>query len=78
MSFDKSGNGSGSDCIPGNSKKLNLGKATNFMRQYRDPKSRELKKLSANQFMEVWSHYDRDGKLVFMVFFNEKSSENDK
>ncbi|XP_060521869.1 calbindin-32 [Cylas formicarius] len=42
-------------------KKLNLEKATNFMRQYRDPNSRELKKLSANQFMEVWSHYDKDG-----------------
>ncbi|XP_030764823.1 calbindin-32 isoform X2 [Sitophilus oryzae] len=42
-------------------KKLNLERATNFMRQYRDPNSRELKKLSANQFMEVWSHYDRDG-----------------
>lgn len=43
-------------------KKLNLDKATNFMRQYRDPQSRELKKLSANQFMEVWSHYDKDGE----------------
>lgn len=42
-------------------KKFNLDKATNFMRQYRDPQSRELKKLSANQFMEVWSHYDKDG-----------------
>ncbi|XP_046386410.1 calbindin-32 isoform X1 [Ischnura elegans] len=42
-------------------KKLNLDKATNFMRQFRDPQSRELKKLSANQFMEVWSHYDKDG-----------------
>ncbi|XP_069676469.1 calbindin-32 isoform X1 [Periplaneta americana] len=42
-------------------KKLNLEKASNFMRQYRDPQSRELKKLSANQFMEVWSHYDKDG-----------------
>lgn len=42
-------------------KRLNLEKATNFMKQYRDPESRELKKLSANQFMEVWSHYDRDG-----------------
>lgn len=45
-----------------NSKRLNLEKATNFMRQFRDPDSRELKKLSANQFMEVWSHYDKDGK----------------
>ncbi|GLV36128.1 Calbindin 53E [Carabus blaptoides fortunei] len=43
------------------SKKLNLERATNFMRQFRDPDSRELKKLSANQFMEVWSHYDKDG-----------------
>lgn len=43
-------------------KKLNLERATNFMRQYRDPQSRELKKLSANQFMEVWSHYDKDGE----------------
>ncbi|XP_065200012.1 calbindin-32 isoform X2 [Planococcus citri] len=42
-------------------KKLNLEKATNFMKQYRDPESRELKKLSANQFTEVWSHYDKDG-----------------
>lgn len=31
------------------------------MRQYRDPQSRELRKLSAHQFMEVWSHYDKDG-----------------
>jgi hypothetical protein len=45
-------------------KKLNLEKATNFMRQYRDPHSRELKKLSANQFMEVWSHYDKDGEYI--------------
>ncbi|KAF6199447.1 hypothetical protein GE061_007473 [Apolygus lucorum] len=42
-------------------KKLNIEKASNFMRQYRDPESRELKKLSAHQFMEVWGHYDKDG-----------------
>ncbi|XP_021708864.1 calbindin-32 isoform X2 [Aedes aegypti] len=41
--------------------KVHIEKAQNFMRQYRDPESRELKKLSANQFMDVWSHYDRDG-----------------
>ncbi|XP_050673138.1 calbindin-32 isoform X2 [Leptidea sinapis] len=46
---------------PSPAKKLNLERASNFMRQFRDPDSRELKKLSANQFMEVWSHYDRDG-----------------
>lgn len=32
------------------------------MRQFRDPTSREVKKLTANQFMEVWNHYDQDGK----------------
>jgi len=48
-------------------KKLNLEKATNFMKQYRDPHSRELKKLSANQFMDVWSHYDKDGKIVGII-----------
>lgn len=37
------------------------------MRQFRDPDSRELKKLSANQFMEVWSHYDKDGKRGLIV-----------
>lgn len=50
-------------------KRLNLEKATNFMKQYRDPESRELKKLSANQFMEVWSHYDRDGKITILLIY---------
>ena len=36
--------------------------AANFMRQFRDSDSRELKKLSSNQFMEVWSHYDSDDR----------------
>lgn len=49
-------------------KKVNVEKAQNFMRQYRDPDSRELKKLSANQFMEVWSHYDKDGKSSFYYY----------
>lgn len=42
--------------------RVQIEKAHNFMRQYRDPESRELKKLSANQFMDVWSHYDKDGE----------------
>lgn len=49
-------------------KRVHIEKAQNFMRQYRDPESRELKKLSANQFMDVWSHYDRDGKCVSSIF----------
>jgi hypothetical protein len=49
-------------------KRVGIEKAQNFMRQYRDPESRELKKLSANQFMDVWSHYDKDGEKVVRFF----------
>lgn len=42
-----------------NTKRVHIEKAQNFFRQYRDPHG-ELRKLSANQFMEVWGHYDRD------------------
>lgn len=41
------------------SKRVHIEKAQNFFRQYRDPQG-ELRKLSANQFMEVWGHYDKD------------------
>ncbi|CAG7827852.1 unnamed protein product [Allacma fusca] len=41
--------------------KVNIDRCANFMRQFRDPQSKELKKLTANQFTEVWSHYDKDG-----------------
>jgi Ca2+-binding EF-hand superfamily protein len=44
----------------GKGKRVSLD-GTNFMRQFRDEESRELKKLSAAQFMEVWEHYDSDG-----------------
>ena len=37
----------------------------NFMRQFRDSDSLELKKLSAAQFMEVWEHYDNDGECYY-------------
>lgn len=53
-------------------KKLNLEKATNFMKQYRDPHSRELKKLSANQFMDVWSHYDKDGEFGGIIIISSR------
>lgn len=43
-------------------KRTQIEKAQNFLKQYRDPDSHELRKLSANQFMDVWSHYDRDGE----------------
>ena len=37
-------------------------KNSNFMRQFRDSTTKELKKLTSQQFMEVWKHYDHDGK----------------
>jgi hypothetical protein len=37
-------------------------KKENFLRQFRDEQSKELKQLTATQFMEIWSHYDIDGR----------------
>ncbi|KAL5021915.1 hypothetical protein ScPMuIL_001070 [Solemya velum] len=34
---------------------------TNFLRQFRDLKTREFKQITAAQFMDVWNHYDTDG-----------------
>jgi len=36
-------------------------KKENFLRQFRDEQSKEIKQLTATQFMEIWSHYDVDG-----------------
>ena len=41
--------------------------AENFMRQFRDSATKELKKLNSVQFMEVWTHYDRDGEPSSLV-----------
>lgn len=38
--------------------------SNNFMRQFRDKNTRELKNLTSNQFMEVWKHYDKDGEWL--------------
>ena len=51
-------------------------KKGNFLQQFRDEQSKELKQLTASQFMEVWSHYDIDGKRdetenVFFVLGNQ-------
>lgn len=69
MSAHEGQGGSDAAAAAAAAKKLNLEKATNFMRQYRDPESRELKKLSANQFTEVWSHYDKDGKFLTLLIY---------
>ncbi len=37
-------------------------KKENFLRQFRDEQSKEMKQLTAAQFMEIWSHYDLDGR----------------
>uniref|UniRef100_A0A0B6ZXZ2 EF-hand domain-containing protein n=1 Tax=Arion vulgaris TaxID=1028688 RepID=A0A0B6ZXZ2_9EUPU len=33
----------------------------NFLRQFRDNKTRKFKEISAGSFMDVWNHYDSDG-----------------
>ncbi|XP_023210453.1 calbindin-32-like [Centruroides sculpturatus] len=42
--------------------------SSNFMRQFRDKNTRELKNLTATQFMDVWSHYDKDGDGIIEIF----------
>ena len=34
----------------------------NFLKQFRDIKTRDFKRITAGQFMDVWNHYDSDGK----------------
>lgn len=43
-------------------------KKSNFMNQFRDSQTKELKNLTSGQFIEVWSHYDKDGKLLFILY----------
>lgn len=44
-------------------------KSTNFLRQFRDLKTREFKQITAAQFMDVWNHYDDDGRSFFFINF---------
>jgi hypothetical protein len=46
-------------------------KKENFLRQFRDEKSKEMKQLTAAQFMEIWSHYDLDGMNFEHRFFSK-------
>jgi len=34
--------------------------------------NRELRKLTAAQFMEVWEHYDEDGNLSFLLTIKQR------
>ncbi|RMZ98615.1 calbindin-32 isoform X1 [Brachionus plicatilis] len=38
-----------------------MSKRENFLRKFRDEKTKELNKISATEFMEIWNHYDADG-----------------
>ena len=42
-------------------------KKENFLRQFRDEQSKEIKQLTAGQFMEIWSHYDKDGTRKHII-----------
>ena len=46
---------------------MNVDKDCNFMRQFRDDGTREMKKLTSHQFMEVWNHYDNDGRSYHLA-----------
>lgn len=45
-----------------NSQLNNKANGQNFMRQFRDKNTRQLKNLTSTQFQEIWGHYDHDGK----------------
>lgn len=36
----------------------------NFLRQFRDKDTKKLKNFTAQQFMDVWHHYDEDGEFL--------------
>ena len=38
------------------------GEQINFLKQFRDANSRQFRKFTASQFMEVWNHYDTDSE----------------
>ena len=33
----------------------------NFLRQFRNSTNHEFTDISANQFLQIWDHYDNDG-----------------
>jgi hypothetical protein len=47
----------------------NLENSTNFLNKFRDSESRQITRLSAHQFMQVWEHYDEDGKFKNLLFY---------
>lgn len=51
-----------------------MSKKDNFLRKFRNEKTNELKNISATEFMEIWNHYDADGKALIdknqLIIFN--------
>ena len=41
----------------------NISEKVNILRKFRDDNNKQLKQLTAIQFLEVWKNYDIDGKL---------------
>lgn len=37
---------------------------SNFLAKFTDTKLRALKRLTSQQFFEVWNNYDQDGELM--------------
>ena len=44
-------------------------KGENFLKQFRDETTMQLRKVTASQFIDVWSHYDADGNFFFLNIF---------
>ena len=52
---------------------VQLALAPNYLRQFRDSSSLELRRLSAVQFMAVWEHYDTDGGVTSRAVNNKSA-----
>ena len=44
-------------------------KKENLLQKFRDEKSKQFKKLTAFEFMEVWKNYDLNGKINIRRLF---------
>ncbi len=46
-------------------------KKLNFLRQYRDEKTKQIKTLTSQEFIEILNHYDTDGYIYIHLFRNK-------
>ena len=40
----------------------------NFLQQFRDAQSKQFKRITATQFMDVWNHYDTVTRQIFLFW----------